>query len=46
MSDYLANSNRALILAMGMHWDNEMAKDRGETIPYSLDAFITLTHEL
>lgn len=46
MNDYLANSNRALILAIGMHWDNKIAEDRGETPPYSMDSFIELTHEL
>lgn len=46
MSDYLANSNRALILAMGMHWENEREKANGYNPPYAEDDFITLIRDL
>ena len=46
MEGYLANTNRALIIAMGMHWENEAAKQRGETPPYGENQFIELTLNL
>lgn len=31
----LIDSNKRLIVAMGMHWANEEAKMKGEELPYS-----------
>ena len=35
----LIDSHKRLIEAMGMHWENEIAKSEGKAIPYNEGAF-------
>ena len=39
---YLAETNRRLVEAMGMHWANETRKMNNETPAYGEDDFLSL----
>jgi hypothetical protein len=40
----LIESNRKLIQAMGMHWENEAKKQKGESLAYTEHDFSNLAY--
>lgn len=41
----VAESNKRLISALGMHWENAEAQINGRAIPYGEVAFLNVAHK-
>lgn len=44
-AERLIESNRRLIEALGMHWENESRKQKGEAMAYTDSAFSYLANQ-